>query len=220
MSAKSKVSSPAAPKPATAAKRAGKAEAGPHAGKPAVAKPVAAETSPAMTGQSAGPRTKAPVKRAVAKLDAKAGPKPKTRRAVASVAPAPSANPERPQRSRARKARKARPKSSVSEARFSVGDVVRHKYYPFRGVIFDIDPVFANTDDWWQSIPEKVRPNKNQPFYHLLAENAETEYIAYVSEQNLLPDTTGVPVRHPQISEYFVEDDEGRYRPVFMTMLN
>lgn len=109
---------------------------------------------------------------------------------------------------------------SVALARFAVGDVVRHKIYPFRGVIFDIDPVFANTDDWWLSIPEPMRPKKNQPFYHLLAENTETEYIAYVSEQNLLPDTTGVPVRHPQVTEYFVEDEEGRYRPVFMTMLN
>ena len=110
--------------------------------------------------------------------------------------------------------------SPVSEARFAVGDVVRHKFYPFRGVVFDIDPVFANTDDWWLSIPEQMRPKKNQPFYHLLAENAETEYIAYVSEQNLLPDTTGVPVRHPQIPEYFIEEEDGRYRPVFMSMLN
>lgn len=119
----------------------------------------------------------------------------------------------------------ARPKSSRSRsgmllARFAVGDVVRHKYHPFRGVIFDIDPVFANTEDWWLSIPEKMRPKKNQPFYHLLAENSETEYIAYVSEQNLVADTTGVPVRHPQVAEYFEEDDDGRYRPVFLAMLN
>jgi heat shock protein HspQ len=110
--------------------------------------------------------------------------------------------------------------STVSSARFAVGDVVRHRFYPFRGVVFDIDPVFANTEEWWLSIPEQMRPKKNQPFYHLLAENAETEYIAYVSEQNLLPDTTGVPVRHPQISDYFVEDEDGRYRAVFMSMLN
>ncbi|MBY0227470.1 MAG: heat shock protein HspQ [Hyphomicrobium sp.] len=110
--------------------------------------------------------------------------------------------------------------STVSSARFAVGDVVRHRFYPFRGVVFDIDPVFANTEEWWLSIPEQMRPKKNQPFYHLLAENAETEYIAYVSEQNLMPDTTGVPVRHPQISDYFVEDEDGRYRAVFMSMLN
>lgn len=117
-------------------------------------------------------------------------------------------------------AKSARAGKGVALARFAVGDVVRHKFYPFRGVIFDIDPVFANTDEWWLSIPEQMRPRKNQPFYHLLAENAETEYIAYVSEQNLLPDTTGVPVRHPQVAEYFVEEEDGRYRPVFMGMLN
>ena len=72
------------------------------------------------------------------------------------------------------------------KARFALGEIVKHRKYPFRGIIFDVDPVFANTDEWWLSIPEDVRPTKEQPFYHLLAENAETEYIAYVSEQNLL----------------------------------
>ncbi len=75
---------------------------------------------------------------------------------------------------------------TVRQARFSVGQVVRHRFYPFRGVVFDIDPEFDNTEEWWLSIPEEIRPHKEQPYYHLLAENAETEYIAYVSEQNLL----------------------------------
>ena len=75
---------------------------------------------------------------------------------------------------------------------------------PFRGVIFDIDPVFNNTEEWWQAIPAEIRPRKDQPFYHLFAENAETEYVAYVSEQNLLPDTSDKPVRHPQVAEVFV----------------
>ena len=87
--------------------------------------------------------------------------------------------------------------------KFGIGQVVRHRIYPFRGVVFDVDPVFANTEEWWLSIPEEVRPTKDQPFYHLFAENAETEYVAYVSEQNLLPDTTGEPLRHPQIKESF-----------------
>ena len=86
-----------------------------------------------------------------------------------------------------------------------VGQVVRHRIYPFRGVVFDIDPVFNNTEEWWLSIPEEIRPRKDQPFYHLLAENAETDYIAYVSEQNLLPDETGAPVRHPQVKELFAQ---------------
>lgn len=97
-----------------------------------------------------------------------------------------------------------------------MGQVVRHRHYPFRGIIFDIDPTFNNTEEWWQAIPEEIRPSKDQPFYHLLAENAETEYIAYVSEQNLLPDDTGLPLRHPQLGEYFVEDENGGYRPVFL----
>jgi heat shock protein HspQ len=98
-------------------------------------------------------------------------------------------------------------------AKFQIGQIVRHRIFPFRGVIFDIDPEFNNTEEWWQSIPEDVRPRKDQPFYHLLAENAETEYVAYVSEQNLLPDEKGGPVRHSQVSEIFVKDDSGGYRP-------
>ena len=81
--------------------------------------------------------------------------------------------------------------------------MVRHRIFPFRGVIFDIDPVFNNTEEWWLAIPEEIRPRKDQPFYHLLAENADSEYIAYVSEQNLLADDSGEPLRHPQINDYF-----------------
>src|SRR6266853_824324 len=97
-------------------------------------------------------------------------------------------------------------------ARYKLGEVVKHRVFPFRGVVFDIDPVFNNTDEWWLSIPENVRPSKDQPFYHLFAENGETEYIAYVSEQNLLPDTSEEPLRHPQVSEVFDRDDLGGYR--------
>ncbi len=97
-------------------------------------------------------------------------------------------------------------------AKFQIGQVVRHRVYAFRGVVFDIDPVFANTEEWYRSIPAEVRPHKDQPFYHLFAENDETEYIAYVSEQNLLPDLSGEPVRHPQVAEVFVRDGK-TYRP-------
>ena len=103
-------------------------------------------------------------------------------------------------------------------ARYRIGDVVRHRLYPFRGVVFDVDPTFANTEEWWLAIPEESRPSKDQPFYHLFAENAESEYIAYVSEQNLLPDTSGDPVRHPQVAEAFEVDGTGGYRP--RTMLH
>ena len=104
----------------------------------------------------------------------------------------------------------------VRTAKFSVGQVVKHRLYPFRGIVFDIDPVFANTEEWCLSIPPERRPRKDQPFYHLLAENAETEYIAYVSEQNLLPDDSGQPVRHPQVKELFRRAADGTYEPIFL----
>jgi heat shock protein HspQ len=97
-------------------------------------------------------------------------------------------------------------------AKYAIGQVVRHRIFPFRGIIFDVDPVFDNTEEWWLSIPEEVRPSKDQPFYHLLAQNAETEYVAYVSEQNLLPDESGEPLRHPLLSEVFERDESGAYR--------
>ncbi|GGK50155.1 heat shock protein HspQ [Salinarimonas ramus] len=97
-------------------------------------------------------------------------------------------------------------------AKFAIGQVVRHRVYPFRGIIFDVDPVFANTEEWWLAIPEHVRPRKEQPFYHLLAENAQTEYVAYVSEQNLVPDTSDEPLRHPMVPNMFVRAPDGSYR--------
>jgi heat shock protein HspQ len=184
------------------------------------AKPVAGGTKAAKPAVKAAAKIKARQKSKVAAAKtgaAKTASPPST----LSKAKRPTARAEGPvARPRLRRRADGKRSSTVSSARFAVGDVVRHKLYPFRGVVFDIDPVFANTEEWWLSIPEQMRPKKNQPFYHLLAENAETEYIAYVSEQNLLPDTTGVPVRHPQILDYFIEDEDGRYRAVFMSMLN
>ncbi len=103
--------------------------------------------------------------------------------------------------------------STVRQAKFQIGDMVRHRFFPFRGVIFDVDPVFANTEEWWQSIPADIRPSKDQPFYHLLAENEESTYVAYVSEQNLLPDESGKPSKHPDIGELFAGRRDGRYVP-------
>lgn len=98
-----------------------------------------------------------------------------------------------------------------AEARFGIGDVVRHRVFPFRGVIFDVDPEFANTEEWWEAIPEEIRPRKDQPFYHLLAENEDSAYVAYVSQQNLLPDDDEEPVRHPAVSQIFDGFADGRY---------
>ena len=96
-------------------------------------------------------------------------------------------------------------------AKFGLGQVVRHRVFPFRGVIYDVDPQFANSDDWWRAIPEEVRPTKDQPFYHLFAENAESCYVAYVSEQNLVPDDSGEPVAHPSAEQVFAQFEDGRY---------
>ena len=98
------------------------------------------------------------------------------------------------------------------DSKFKLGQVVRHRVHPFRGVIFDVDPEFNSTEEWWLSIPENIRPHKEQPFYHLLAENESTTYVAYVSEQNLLIDESGVPVNHPQIEELFEGFDGSNYR--------
>ena len=99
----------------------------------------------------------------------------------------------------------------IRVAKFMIGQVVQHRVFPFRGVVFDIDPTFDNTEEWWLSIPEEVRPRKDQPFYHLLAENEKSSYVAYVSEQNLLADDSGEPVGHPQAPLIFESFDHGHY---------
>jgi len=96
--------------------------------------------------------------------------------------------------------------------RFAIGDVVRHRMFDFRGVIFDIDPVFANSEEWYESIPKELRPRRDQPYYHLFAENEESSYVAYVSQQNLILDGDSGPVEHPQVDELFDTFDHGRYR--------
>ena len=110
--------------------------------------------------------------------------------------------------------------TNIPSARFEIGQIVRHRLHPFRGVIFDVDPTYNNTEEWWESIPAHLRPAKEQPYYHLLAENATTTYVAYVSEQNLLPDETGEPCRHPQIDEIFDGPVNGRYRPRLRRIVN
>ena len=102
--------------------------------------------------------------------------------------------------------------SAATPAAFTIGDVVKHRLFPFRGVIFDVDPVFNNTEEWWNAIPEGVRPRKDQPFYHLLAENDESAYVAYVSQQNLLLDGDGEPVLHPAVQQMFLGFEDGRYK--------
>ena len=99
----------------------------------------------------------------------------------------------------------------IPAARFGIGEVVRHRLFDFRGVIFDVDPEFANSQEWYEAIPEAMRPSKDQPFYHLLAENTESSYVAYVSQQNLVADDSEEPIDHPAIGSLFDRFDEGRY---------
>jgi heat shock protein HspQ len=181
------VASHDAPAPVAATKAMGAKAAG---GKVAPTKRIASTASKPVATPIAASGTPGP------KVTAAVAPtKPKVRKGAAKAPASPT---------------------GMRQAKFSVGAVVKHRVYPFRGVVFDIDPVFNNTEDWWQAIPEEIRPRKDQPFYHLLAENAETTYVAYVSEQNLLADKTGQPVRHPQVKEMFALDGNGQYRARFL----
>ena len=100
---------------------------------------------------------------------------------------------------------------AVNIAKFSIGTIVKHKHFDFRGVIYDVDFEFNNSEEWYQSIPKDVRPRKDQPFYHLLAESNDVTYEAYVSEQNLLMDKSKQPVKHPLIDEIFVGKKGSNY---------
>jgi heat shock protein HspQ len=97
----------------------------------------------------------------------------------------------------------------MRQAKYQIGQVLKHRLFDFRGVVFDVDPVFANTDEWYESIPEEVRPAKDQPYYHLFAENERTHYVAYVSEQNLVPDEDESRVSHPDIAKMFELTEQG-----------
>ena len=94
---------------------------------------------------------------------------------------------------------------------FNIGDIVKHRIYPFRGVIVDVDAEFSNTEEWYQSIPAEIRPSRKQPYYHLMAENTETFYTAYVSQQNLIGDGQNGPLEHPDLEEIFNGIDKGKY---------
>jgi heat shock protein HspQ len=96
-------------------------------------------------------------------------------------------------------------------AKYHLGQILRHRKHPFRGVVVDVDPEFSNTQEWYDAIPEEARPLKDQPFYHLLAENEESYYVAYVSEQNLVLDDTGEPVDHPDLPDLFGPYQNGIY---------
>ncbi len=98
-------------------------------------------------------------------------------------------------------------------AKFGIGQVVKHDLFGFRGIVFDVDPEFSNAEEWLDAIPAAVRPDKHQPFYHLLAVKGDSHYVAYASEGNLCADDTGQPLRHPQADLLFERFENGRYMP-------
>ena len=96
--------------------------------------------------------------------------------------------------------------------KFSIGQILRHRHFAFRGVVVDIDPIYSNGDEWYESIATN-RPRKDQPWYHLLAESADkTYYTAYVSEQNLLLDEAPEPIAHPELAARFGPLIDGVYQ--------
>ena len=93
-------------------------------------------------------------------------------------------------------------------ARFFVGQIVHHKRFNYRGVVFDVDSTFQGTDEWYEQVAQS-RPPKNQPWYHVLVDGAE--HTTYVAERNLESDQEGHPVEHPLVAALCGEFREGRY---------
>jgi heat shock protein HspQ len=102
--------------------------------------------------------------------------------------------------------------TSIPHARYGIGEMVRHRLLDFRGVVFDVDPVFANSEEWYEAIPEAMRPATDHPFYPLLADISVSRYVAYVSQHNLVADDEGEPIDHPAIGTLFDGFDGERYK--------
>lgn len=100
---------------------------------------------------------------------------------------------------------------TTHEARFRVGQLVRHKLFEYRGVVFDVDPVFLGTEAWYEQVA-RSRPPKDRPWYHVLVHDAV--HTTYVAERNLEPDFETAPIRHPQVAELFAELGEDGYIPI------
>lgn len=94
------------------------------------------------------------------------------------------------------------------EARFAIGDLVHHKLFDYRGVVYDVDPQFALSEEWYETVA-RSRPPKDEPWYRVLVHNAINE--TYVAERNLEPDGVADPVSHPLIDALFVGFIDGRY---------
>ena len=98
--------------------------------------------------------------------------------------------------------------TKIGRAKFSIGELVHHKLFNYRGVIVDVDQKFTATDEWYEQVA-RSRPPKNRPWYHVLVH--DHEHSTYVAEQNLEPDDENVPIIHPAIGNFFTEFENGRY---------
>ena len=94
------------------------------------------------------------------------------------------------------------------QVKFSIGQVIHHRLFDYRGVIVDVDPVFSGTEEWYETVALS-KPPKDRPWYHVLVDGASHQ--TYVAEKNLEPDVSGKPVNHPLIGEFFKGFSEGAY---------
>ena len=94
------------------------------------------------------------------------------------------------------------------DAKFSVGQLIHHRLFDYRGVIVDVDPTFQNSEEWYEQVA-RTRPPKDQPWYHVLVnDNVHTTYVA---ERNLEPDESSEPIRHPLLHDFFNAFEDGHY---------
>jgi len=97
---------------------------------------------------------------------------------------------------------------NITSTRFSVGELVHHRLFDYRGVIFDVDPIFQGTEEWYREVA-KSRPPKDKPWYHVLVNDAL--HTTYVAERNLEPDERTAPINHPLVEQIFNRFENGRY---------
>lgn len=98
--------------------------------------------------------------------------------------------------------------TSYADGRFTIGQLVHHRTFDYRGVIFDVDPTFQGSDDWYEHMAI-TRPPRDRPWYHVLVDGAG--HTTYVAERNLEPDAAGTPVAHPLIELHFTAFEDGKY---------
>ncbi len=98
--------------------------------------------------------------------------------------------------------------TNISRAKFAIGELVEHRLFDYRGVIFDVDPSFQLTDEWYEVVA-RSRPPKDKPWYHVMVHDAV--HATYVAEQNLAHDSSADPISHPMLEHFFTGFENGRY---------